>query len=226
MNFYSDVGAVEDVCAAAKALGAKLVVVDTLARAIAEGDENTADDMGAPIAVLDRVREATGAHVMLIHHTGKDEARGIRGHSSLNGAADMTLHVTKDGDEVTTTTTTTMVVVVVVDEVQGIAKKRSREKLAANQQMWLEEIRSFIAETNPIPVAPRPDMRRERAVTRHDLMVNFRARKLLGVTPILPDGRNAPSGFSNSERQRMHRILIALKAKKKLAFTDKLVWLL
>jgi hypothetical protein len=255
VNFFSDAGALEDVCQAAQALKAKLVIVDTLARAIAEGDENTAGDMGRLIAVLDRLRAVTGAHVMLIHHTGKDEARGMRGHSSLNGAADMTLHVSKDGegggrraeikknkdgpcgallgfslrsivlgrdedgDEVTT---------MAVEEVEeaGLSGKRSRVKLAATQQMWLEEIRSFIAEMSPVPNAPRPDMRRERAVTRHDLMVNFRARELLGVTPTLPDGRNAPAGFSNSERQRMHRILIALKARKKLAFTDRLVWLL
>jgi AAA domain len=97
VNFTADAGAVADVVAATKALGAKLVIVDTLARAIAEGDENTPGDMGRLIATLDALRAQTGAHVMIVHHTGKDESRGMRGHSSLNGAADITLHVTASG---------------------------------------------------------------------------------------------------------------------------------
>lgn len=98
LNAYSDAEAIADLQAAAKATGARLIIVDTLARAIAEGDENTAGDMGKLIAVIDALRQATGAHVMLIHHTGKDESRGMRGHSSLNGAADMTLHITTDNE--------------------------------------------------------------------------------------------------------------------------------
>lgn len=42
------------------------------------------------------IQEATGAHVMLIHHTGKDESRGARGHSSLRGAADTEIQVGRD----------------------------------------------------------------------------------------------------------------------------------
>ncbi|MCE9521482.1 MAG: helicase RepA family protein [Alphaproteobacteria bacterium] len=254
VNFFSDLGALEDVRAAALAVKAKLIVVDTLARAIAEGDENTAGDMGALIAVLDGLREATGCHVMLIHHTGKDEARGMRGHSSLNGAADMTLYVSRDaesaerraeikknkdgpcgavlgfalrplvlgvdddGDEVTT---------MVVEEVTGLTKKKSRGlKLAADQQMWLEEIQSFIAEMSPDLVAPKPDMKRERAVTRHDLMEHFRAKELLGVTDSVTGDLNVRRRRQDASRAKMQRILNALKARKKLAFTPRLVWLL
>ncbi len=65
-----------------------LVVVDTLARSIGEGDENTAKDTAMFVRNCDMMREMTGAHVMIIHHTGKDEERGARGSSALRAAVD------------------------------------------------------------------------------------------------------------------------------------------
>lgn len=87
----------------AKALGelsgrTSLVVVDMLARSMGQGDENTSTDMGAFIRNIDLLREETGAHVMVVHHTGKDGSRGARGHSSLRAAVDTELHLTRDND--------------------------------------------------------------------------------------------------------------------------------
>ncbi len=71
-----------------------MVFVDTLSRALAGGDENGPEDMGALIAGADAVRLATGAVVVLVHHVGKDESRGARGHSSLKAALDTEIEVT------------------------------------------------------------------------------------------------------------------------------------
>jgi hypothetical protein len=70
-----------------------LIVVDTLSRVIAGGDENSAADMTAFIRNIDDVREMTRSHVMIVHHTGKDTARGARGHSSLRAATDTEIEV-------------------------------------------------------------------------------------------------------------------------------------
>lgn len=70
-----------------------LIVIDTLSRVMAGGDENSAADMTALIRNIDAIREATGAHIMLVHHTGKDTARGARGHSSLRAATDTEIEV-------------------------------------------------------------------------------------------------------------------------------------
>lgn len=78
-----------------------LIVIDTLARSLGAGDENSGQSMGAFIASVDHIREATGAHVMVIHHVGKDGARGARGHSSLRGAADTEIELTRDGLTIT-----------------------------------------------------------------------------------------------------------------------------
>lgn len=80
---------------AARHMGApiKLIVVDTLARAMAGGNENAPEDMGALVMNMDLIREKTGATVLFIHHSGKDAAKGARGHSSLRAAIDTEIEV-------------------------------------------------------------------------------------------------------------------------------------
>jgi hypothetical protein len=70
------------------------VVVDTLSRAIAGGDENSSIDMGRVVAAADRIRAETGAHFTFVHHTGKDALRGARGHSLLRAATDTEIETT------------------------------------------------------------------------------------------------------------------------------------
>lgn len=73
-----------------------LIVVDTLSRVLAGGDENGPVDMTAFVSNVDRIRQATGAHIMIVHHTGKDAARGARGHSSLRAATDTEIEISAD----------------------------------------------------------------------------------------------------------------------------------
>lgn len=70
-----------------------LLVIDTLSRALAGGDENSSVDMGLLVRNLDTLRAATGAHLLVVHHTGKDRARGARGHSILRAATDTEIEV-------------------------------------------------------------------------------------------------------------------------------------
>jgi hypothetical protein len=79
-----------------------LIIIDTLARAFAGGNENAPEDMGAFISIIGAMQEATGAAVMVVHHSGKDEAKGLRGHSSLLGAVDTELECQKTSSEEST----------------------------------------------------------------------------------------------------------------------------
>jgi RecA-family ATPase len=83
-----------------------LVVIDTFAKLIAAaaGDENSAKDQGAVFANVQRVKNATGVHVALIGHTGKDESRGARGSNALLGDVDVMISIS--GDEIKTATVT------------------------------------------------------------------------------------------------------------------------
>lgn len=74
-----------------------LIIIDTLAMAFGGGDENTAKDMGLFIANCSRLKTETGAHVMVIHHSGKDTSKGARGSGSLRAAADSEIELTRSG---------------------------------------------------------------------------------------------------------------------------------
>jgi RecA/RadA recombinase len=71
----------------------KLVVIDTLARTMAGGNENAPEDMGALVKNMDLIRQEIGCCVLFIHHSGKDSTKGARGHSSLRGAIDTEIEV-------------------------------------------------------------------------------------------------------------------------------------
>lgn len=75
-----------------------LIVVDTLARVMGGSDENLAPAIAELLNELDYIRRATGAHVMLVHHSGKDGSRGARGHSSLRAAIDTEIALSRDDD--------------------------------------------------------------------------------------------------------------------------------
>ncbi len=80
--------------------GLDLVIFDTLARSMAGGDENATKDMSALVANIDTLRKALKTSAMLIHHTGKDEAKGGRGSSALRGALDHEFRLRREpGDD-------------------------------------------------------------------------------------------------------------------------------
>ncbi|MDC1407924.1 AAA family ATPase [Candidatus Puniceispirillum sp.] len=74
------------------------VVIDTVARSLSGGDENSATDAGVWIAVADRVRQSHGCALIGVHHSGKDTTRGMRGSSAFLGGVDTSLLVTKERD--------------------------------------------------------------------------------------------------------------------------------
>lgn len=74
-----------------------LVVFDTLARCMVGGDENSAQDMGLVVDRADRVKRATGASVLLVHHSRKD-GDTERGSIALRGAVDTLGSVREDED--------------------------------------------------------------------------------------------------------------------------------
>lgn len=78
----------------------RIIILDTVARAMVGASENDPIDMGAFVANCDRIRREAGGAVLLVHHTGKSIAGGARGHSSLLGAVDTEIEVErrKNGD--------------------------------------------------------------------------------------------------------------------------------
>ena len=76
----------------AKAEKPIFVIIDTLARSMPGGEENSSKDMGQLIAAADAVRYATGATVLLVHHVPRN-GNTLRGHTSLEGAVDTAIEL-------------------------------------------------------------------------------------------------------------------------------------
>jgi len=74
-----------------------LIIIDTLADSLAGGDENSGKDMGLLLRLTQQIQQETRAHVMLVHHAGKDGGSGARGHSSLKAKCDTMIKV--EGDQ-------------------------------------------------------------------------------------------------------------------------------
>ena len=75
-----------------------VLCLDTLNRAAPGMDENDSKSMGEVIGAAKAIQAALGGLVLLVHHTGKDASKGLRGHSSLLAALDAAVEVSRDGD--------------------------------------------------------------------------------------------------------------------------------
>jgi len=74
-----------------------IIFLDTLAQSAVGFDENSSSDMGRALSAAQAIAKNIKGLVVLVHHTGKDARRGLRGHSSLMAAMDAAIEV-KGGD--------------------------------------------------------------------------------------------------------------------------------
>ncbi len=77
-----------------------LLVLDTVARATAGLDENSAKDMGVLVEYAGFLKRSLDTAVLLIHHAGKDESRGARGSESLTAGTDAAFCATRPNPSV------------------------------------------------------------------------------------------------------------------------------
>lgn len=77
----------------------KAVFIDTLARCFGAGDENSTKDMNRFVANCYAIAEGIAGLVVLIHHSGKDRERGMRGSYALTGACDAKFLVERGPDK-------------------------------------------------------------------------------------------------------------------------------
>ncbi|MEU3730291.1 AAA family ATPase [Streptomyces sp. NPDC033538] len=75
-------------------LGPALVIVDTQARVTVGVEENSNSEMGIIVDRMEQLRAASGACLLLVHHTGHDEGRS-RGATAVKGALQTELGVTR-----------------------------------------------------------------------------------------------------------------------------------
>jgi RecA-family ATPase len=79
-----------------------LIVIDTLNRCFGGLDENSTADMTQFVRGLDDLRsQFPEATILVVHHSGKDKARGERGSTVLRAAADTVVRLDKQGRTIT-----------------------------------------------------------------------------------------------------------------------------
>lgn len=75
-----------------------VVIIDTLNRCAPGAEENGSVDMGLIIEGAKEIERRTAGLVAFVAHPGKDESKGIRGHSSLFAALDGNIEVLAKAD--------------------------------------------------------------------------------------------------------------------------------
>lgn len=218
----------------------RLVVIDTLSRAMAGGNENSPEDMGALVINGDKIRQATGAHLMFVHHSGKDLAAGARGHSLLRAATDTEIEVSRqEGAD---------------HSVARVMKQREMPvegefgfaldvvELGVNRRG--KAVTSCVVRPmDDLPDAPRKATKlTDGAASGLKSLVNLTAREGIAVKQII-EGRTCnavlrdtwrkdcrytgvtPSDDPSRERVYWHRICQELVRKGKILISGEFVWL-
>lgn len=211
-----------------------LIVIDTLARAMVGGDENSAKDMSCFINACDRVRVETGATVVIVHHSGKTKQSGARGSSALLGAVDTAIEVEKGGNGVRTAK-----VIKQKDSADGLELHFTLRSVEVGRDEDDESITSCIVEaTDHAPELP------DTTLAAKGLKVLQEALKKYGA--VAPDGLGASAdtvitveqyqaalaeaGVTSgckpvTARQRWGRIKRTLCDKRLLVIEDEYCWI-
>ena len=71
-----------------------LLIIDTMARNFS-GEENSAKDTSMFIQNLDDLRDVLGCTILIVHHSGKNEASGARGSSNIYASMDTSIQVAR-----------------------------------------------------------------------------------------------------------------------------------
>ncbi len=250
----SDPATVEDLLGEAQFMAdaehrPRLIVIDTLARAMAGTDENAAGDMGKAIHALERLGRETRATVLAVHHTGKDADRGPRGSSALHGAADfmisvkaagalgadLTIEKQKDGRDGVTIALDLIEVELGKDrdgEAFGSlvatlsSRKAAKPGKGRGRSLTAKEAGNLVVIRKAVNEKGEADHKEGRAVTRLDRHAVNRA--LIEAERIDRHGTVTDTvtqtALTDAERQRLGRLLMALKDKGKIGYDSDSVW--
>lgn len=187
---------VTDVIAALTDLGPLAVVfLDTYARVMGNGNENEAQDVNRVVRNCDLIHKATGAIVVLVHHTGKDDSAGARGSSALRAATDVEIAISRPRQGPRLATITKM-----KDGEDDAAFKFQLDTLVIGLDEDGEDITSCVvahlSDSTPTPTEPSKKVSAVRArlldqmatyvggeVTKEDFILDVRA-----ITPLPASG--------------------------------------
>ncbi|QDM27075.1 AAA family ATPase [Tardiphaga sp. vice304] len=101
-----EAGAVETIrqaityCSERSGVDVGLVIIDTFSKAVAGANEDSSSDMNVALGKLRALAEELNCAFVLVHHTGKTTARGMRGSSAIMGDVDFCLELQESRGDV------------------------------------------------------------------------------------------------------------------------------
>ena len=95
---FSLVDRLDEIIEEAKFRNCKLVIVDTL-NCYFQEDENSATEARRFNQAVKRLVRETGATVLVLHHTGKNQAAGMRGSTAFRAGADFVLRLERNKED-------------------------------------------------------------------------------------------------------------------------------
>ena len=90
---------------AIKEFNPALVIFDTFASLVSDTDENSPSDTGRTLRLIKETCRNNHTSSLIIHHHGKDAARGLRGASNFTNDVDYTFSLERQEDSMITTLT-------------------------------------------------------------------------------------------------------------------------
>jgi hypothetical protein len=166
-----------------------LIIVDTYARAVAGDDEKEAACFAAVAKQANDIASQTGATIMLLHHPGKDAAKGPRGSSAIIPGADAVIVVERDGKS----STRRVELEKVKDGEEGVLGEFTLNTVVVGEDEESNKVTSCIVE--PLhgimakgPRRPRPESQAGKALNELEhLQIDGKGQKSHGHARI-PDG--------------------------------------
>lgn len=130
--------------------GCNALFIDTLNRAMPGADENSARDASALVGHLGWLQRALACLVVVVHHTGKNELAGMRGHSSMFAAMDAVIEVKR------TPGMREWSVAKSKDDIDGTTHPFTLEAVELGRDFMDEPITSCVVRSIDTPVESRP----------------------------------------------------------------------
>jgi len=162
----------------------RLIVIDTVSRALAGGDENAPRDMGQFLRNVELL-QSTLAHVLLLHHIPADGAQRPRGHGSLLAACDTTFRIDQSGSIRTLS----------IDKSNDVAEGGRVPFMLKSVELHREEnVVTVAAVVTPFN-GPTPIPERRRKLSPKQFLALEALRSLS-----FERGRNLPHGLSSNPR--------------------------
>ena len=157
-------------------LSGGVVIIDTFNMACPNINENDAALMGGIMKQAKTICNELDCSILIIHHAGKDESRGMRGSSSLKASMDTVIHVKQDASggcswnieklkdgkdnigfnyrlkEIDITINDKTESTCTIDTLGEIKDKSRKVKLSSNQEACFRLIRDYLFKLIPDPV--------------------------------------------------------------------------